>query len=181
MGTIAGCTDDTPEDEEEPDTADSPDSDSASADQESDGNDGADDESDSADETNDEADTETHTLELLAEEKIDHNHACLHAEFDEREPLEAGESPDTSPTEDETHVIWEVTYEGDAGYVAFDADEHEYDGPFVFYTAEGSALATTGTEVDRDTVGDDDCADLDEYVQVEPDDGQIVLELTSSS
>lgn len=126
------------------------------------------------DEENDDA-TER-TLELLAEEEIDHEHACLHAEFDERTALEAGDEPDTGPTVDETHVIWEVTYLGDAGYVSFDADAHQFDGPFVFYLADGTATPERGTEVERADVGDA-CEPLDEYLQIEPDDGQITLEL----
>ncbi len=138
-------------------------------------------ESDSESETPDEHEEESteRSLELLAEEEIDHGHACLHAEFDPRTPLEAGESADESPTESDTHVIWEVTYEGDAGYVGFDADEHERDESFVFYTAYGSAVPVQGTVVDEGVVGDDDCSDLDEYIQVAPDDGQIVLEVST--
>ncbi len=118
------------------------------------------------------------TLELLAEEDIDHDHACLHAEFDERTPLEAGTSADDAPTADETHVIWEVTYEGE-GYVRFDADAHSYDGPFVFYTADGTVGVVEGTETERDEVPDDDCEPLDEYFVVEvPEDGVILLELS---
>jgi len=116
------------------------------------------------------------SLELLAEEEIDHEHACLHAEFDERTPLEAGESADDTPTVEETHVIWEVTYVGESGYLAFDAASHHYDGPFVFYTAAGTVEVVHGSDVDRDIVGDS-CPELDEYLVVEPDDGAIVLEV----
>ncbi|APX98064.1 hypothetical protein [Natronorubrum daqingense] len=97
-----------------------------------------------------------------------------------RTSLEATEARDDAPVVDDTHVIWEATYEGEHGHVDFDAAAHSHDGPFVFYTADGEADPVTGTELDRDSVEDDDCEPLDEYVEVEPDDGHIVLELTAS-
>ena len=132
------------------------------------------------DEDEDEAGAESakRSLELLAEANLDHDHACFHAEYDERTPLEAGGSVDDAPTVSDTHVIWEVTYEDDGGYVRFDADSHSYTGPFVFYTAGGSASPVNGTELVQETVPDEDCSELDEYLQVEPEDGRIVLELT---
>lgn len=159
MGLIAGCTAD----------------ESGSADEnEDDGSEPA------ADDGSDSSDPETHSLELLAEEEIDHDHACGHAEFDDRTPLEAGSSADDEPTVTDTHVIWALTYEGDSGYVTFDAAAHFFDGPFVFYTADGSATPVVGTEIADEPVDDDACADLDEYVVVEPEDGEIVLEVTAS-
>ena len=122
--------------------------------------------------------SEEHVLELLAEENIDHDHACLHGDFDERTPLEAGETVDDAPSVDDTHVIWEATYQGE-GYVVFDADGHFDDGPFVFYTADGSVQAVEGTELERGGV--DACDSLDEYVQIEPEDGRIALELIADS
>ncbi|NGM69624.1 hypothetical protein G6M89_11505 [Natronolimnobius sp. AArcel1] len=130
-------------------------------------------------ETDDETDDEPteHTLELLGEEHIDHEHACLHAEFDDRTPLEAGSETEAAATVDETHVIWEVTYEGEAGYVTFDADAHHADGSFVFYTADGTATPVSGTLLEEGDVDDDECGPLDEYVEVEPEEGVITLEL----
>ncbi|APX98063.1 hypothetical protein [Natronorubrum daqingense] len=119
-------------------------------------------------------------FELLAEENIDHEHACLHAEYDERTSLEAGESVDDAPTVDDTHVIWEVTDGSDQGYVVFDADGHHYDGPFVFYTTNGTVSPVTGTEVEDGTVDDDSCGPLDAYVVIEPDGGRIELELSTA-
>ncbi len=119
------------------------------------------------------------TLELLAEENVDHQHACLHGDFDERTPLEAGEPDEGSPTVDDTHVIWEVAYEGDQRYVVFDADAHFADGPFVFYTADGSVTAIEGTELERGPVDDEYCDSLEEYVEIEPEDGRIALELVA--
>lgn len=111
-------------------------------------------------------------LELLAEETVDHDHACRHAEFDDRTPLEGDDL-----VVGETHVIWSVVHEK-GGRLTFDADEHHHDGPFVFYTADGTVDVSDGEEVERDEVGPDDCEPLDEYVSVEPtDDGEIVLEL----
>lgn len=72
--------------------------------------------------------------------------------------------------------MWEVAVEGE-GYVAFDAATHEYNGPFVFYTAEGSAAPVEGAEEERDDVPDEECSDLEEYVQVGPEEGRIVLEV----
>ncbi len=124
-----------------------------------------------------EADSGTESLELLAEENVDHDHACLHALHDERTPLEAGGSVGNAPTVDDTHVIWDVTYDGE-GYVRFDADAHHYDGPFVFYTYSGTVEVVDGTEEERDDVPDDDCEPLDEYIVVGvPDDGVIELEV----
>ena len=185
-GVIAGCTSDDAEaelddgdaSESSPESEDESDSDSSSTSESEE--DSVNEDNNEGDET-DEEDLGDGRLELLAEENIDHDHACLHAEFDERTSLEAGGSVEESPTENRTHIIWEVTYEDDVGYVSFDASAYARVGSIVFYTAGGSAQPVTGTEIDQDTVGDDDCEYLDEYIQVEPDDGEIVLELMSSS
>ncbi|GAB7019891.1 twin-arginine translocation signal domain-containing protein [Halostagnicola bangensis] len=146
-----------------------------------DGTETPDDGDDDGSESDPDSEPEEHSLELLVEENVAHEHACLHSDFDDRMPLEASDSSEDAPTEEETHVIWEISYEGDQGYFAFDADAHEYDGPFVFYTAEGSAEPVEGTEQERDAVDDDECETLDEYVEVEtPEDGRIVLELQTS-
>lgn len=175
---IAGCADDDPgeseteADEATPEEADEAD-DASDSEPETD-------EEDSTDESDaDENDAETQSLELLAEEDIDHEHACLHAEFDERTDLEAADTEDEADVVDETHVIWEVSYDGAQGYVTFDADAHSYDGPFVFYTADGSASPVVGDEEERGEVDDESCEPLDEYVQVAPEDGIITLELTA--
>ncbi|MFP8954484.1 hypothetical protein ACLI4Z_16170 [Natrialbaceae archaeon A-arb3/5] len=173
---LAGCTngsDDGPDDDADSDST--ADDGEASDDEEGTAN-GSDDEGETTDDSDGGEPTE-YSLELLAEENIDHEHACLHAEFDDRTSLEAGATADEAPTVEETHVIWEVTYEGDGGYVSFDADAHDYEGALVFYTAEGSADPVTGTVLEDGDVEDDACDPLDEYIEVEPDDGFITLEL----
>jgi len=127
-----------------------------------------------------EAETES-SLELLAEESVGHAHACSHARFDDRTPLSASEDKSAAPTVEETHVIWEVTYQEPSGYVTFDADEHWHEGPFVFYLADGTADVLEGIEVERDDVDDEDCELLDEYLVVDDDDGKITLELVGHS
>ncbi|GAB3017499.1 hypothetical protein [Natronobiforma cellulositropha] len=118
------------------------------------------------------------SLELLAERQVDHSHACLHALYDEREPLDAGGSATSAPTVGGTHVIWEATYEGETGYVTFDASTHWWDGPFVFYSAYGSLEAVTGTELERESVADSECRGLDEYVRIDPEDDLVTLALS---
>ena len=64
----------------------------------------------------------------LSEHDIDH--ACGHKEFDEPESLEAGSSADDAPVVTDTHQPYDVTIEGDSGYVAFevdDDDDHDHD------------------------------------------------------
>lgn len=78
-----------------------------------------------------------YTLELLAEQTVNHAHACTHGDYDDRTSLDAGDEPDETVVSDD-HVIWAVTYEGSEGYVTFDTTAHQYDGPFVFYMADGS-------------------------------------------
>ncbi|GAB3017512.1 hypothetical protein [Natronobiforma cellulositropha] len=119
----------------------------------------------------------SNSLELLAEEYVDHHHACFHAENDDRTGLMAGGSCGSGQTVDQTHVIWDVSYGGSEGYVTFDADSHPYSGPFVFYVANGSATVCEGTYLDGGSVGD--CAELDEYLEVDPDNGSITLELSA--
>ncbi|WP_255192524.1 PKD domain-containing protein [Natronobeatus ordinarius] len=124
-------------------------------------------------------DSDEYVLELLAEQSVDHDHACLHGDYDDRTPLEAGNSPESAPVESDDHVIWSVTYEGTAGYVTFDATDHWYDGPFVFYMADGSVEPTEADVLESGDVADEYCDTLEEYIKVEtPDDGTIVLELT---
>lgn len=119
----------------------------------------------------------TTTMELLAEAEIDHEHACFHAEYDDRTPLSAADSPD-GPVESDTHVIWEVTVPGTTGYVTFDAGSHFHGGPFVFYTAAGGVTPVTGVLVEQGSVSDADCPYLDGYTVVDPVDGTITLELS---
>lgn len=114
------------------------------------------------------------TIELLAEEQVDHSHACSHAKFDDPVPLDAGATVEDAPTVDETHTIWEVSHDG-PGYVVFDVESHWYDGPFVFYTVEGAVRPLVGTTDERAPVSDEDCEELDEYAKVDADDGEIVL------
>ncbi|WP_255192521.1 hypothetical protein [Natronobeatus ordinarius] len=183
--TVAGCTSASSEEESNDDSQSEPTTESeekTDADEKPETEPEPESSNEEDDEEEDEAGAESakRSLELLAEANVDHDHACFHAEYDERTPLEAGDSVDDAPTVSNTHIIWEVTYEDDIGYVRFDADKHAYGGAFVFYTAGGSASPVDGTEVVQDTVPDEDCSELDEYLQVEPEDGQIVLELTAA-
>ncbi|NGM69621.1 PKD domain-containing protein [Natronolimnobius sp. AArcel1] len=117
-----------------------------------------------------------YTLELLAEQTVNHAHACTHGDYDDRTSLDAGDEPDETVVSDD-HVIWAVTYEGSEGYVTFDTTAHQYDGPFVFYMADGSVDPVDATVTDSGSV--DECDTLEEYIEVEtPDDGTIDLELT---
>lgn len=116
-------------------------------------------------------------VELLGEENVDHEHACLHGDHDDRTPLDPGASVGDAPVVSDTHVIWNATVSGDEGYVSFDADAHFADGPFVFYFADGHVEPVDGEVLERGDVGA--CDTLDQYVQVEvPDDGQIDLEIS---
>lgn len=117
-------------------------------------------------------------LELLAEARVDHEHACSHAKWDPRTPLEAGTSEEDAPSVDRTHVIWEVTHESEVGFVNFDAEAHRHDGPFVFYLAGGTATVTIGEHLETEPVPDEVCKELDRYVRVTPDAGQIQLEVS---
>ncbi|WP_255192525.1 hypothetical protein [Natronobeatus ordinarius] len=134
-----------------------------------------------SDDDDEASETKGQSLELLAEGSVGHAHACSHAKFDDRTPLSAAETKADAPTVDDTHVIWEVTYDGEQGYVTFDADGHWRDGPFVFYLADGTANVVEGTEVERDDVDDDDCEFLDEYLVADHANGQITLELVAQS
>ncbi|MDQ2050347.1 hypothetical protein RBH26_07595 [Natronolimnohabitans sp. A-GB9] len=119
-------------------------------------------------------------VKFLGEADVDHDHACFHGDFDERTPLDSAEAPADAPVVDDTHVIWNVTYADSAGYVSFDADGHWYDGPFVFYTADGSADPVEADVLERGTV--DNCATLDEYMVVEtPDDGTIDFQISADT
>lgn len=119
------------------------------------------------------------TVELLLEAEIDNDHACTHGEYDDRTPLEAGSSPSDAPVVEEDHVIWEVTYDGDEGYVRFDSNEHsvypDLDS-WVFYEAGADMSAVDATVLE--TGGVDECPSLDGYMEVEtPNDGVIDIEL----
>ncbi|MCX2818743.1 hypothetical protein EGH25_05175 [Haladaptatus sp. F3-133] len=117
-------------------------------------------------------------VELLAETGIDNEHACLHGDFDDRTPLTGGSSVEDAPTVDETHDVWNVTYDGDGGYVNFDAEAHDHDGPFVFYTDSGTAEPKDEEVLERGEVTCEELG-LDEYVKVGfPQDGTNSLLLT---
>lgn len=121
---------------------------------------------------------EEQRLELLAESQINHEHACSHAKWDPRTPLEAGTNTEDAPSVDRTHVIWEVTHQGEQGVVTFDAESHHYDGPFVFYVAGGTVAVLVGDHLETASVADEVCDDLDRYVLIEPAGGEIQLEVT---
>ncbi|WP_228434422.1 PGF-pre-PGF domain-containing protein [Natrarchaeobaculum aegyptiacum] len=128
----------------------------------------------------DDTDVGSGTVEFLIETDIDNDHACTHGEYDERTPLEAGNSPDDAPVVVKDHVIWEVTYEGDEGYIRFDNNEHDvYPGldSWVFYQAGADLSPTDGTVLETGDV--DECPSLDGYMEVEtPSDGVFDIEVT---
>ncbi|WP_323174430.1 hypothetical protein [Natrialba sp. PRR66] len=101
VGVIAGCTEENPNpntnsanetgNEAEPDSESEPTNESEN---------GGESDSEPADEN--EGESAERSVELVAEAVIDHNHACLHAEFDERTPLEAGEETENKGESDDS-------------------------------------------------------------------------------
>ncbi len=122
-------------------------------------------------------------VNLLAETDIDHDHAAFHGEVDPRTAVEGGDSPGDGPVLEDDHVYWNVTYDGSVGYVTYDTTEHDagYEGPFVFYVANGAAEPVNADVIERDEVGEIEGAGnvyetdtIEEYIKVEtPDNGQI--------
>ncbi|ELY30011.1 hypothetical protein C500_10384 [Natrialba magadii ATCC 43099] len=128
-------------------------------------------------------------VKLLAETEVDHDHAAFHGEIDPRTPIDAGAAPGDGPVLEEDHVYWNVTYDGTAGYVTFDAhsDETIIDGPFVFYTADGSVEPVNAEVLERGEVGEIEQPSggtyetdtIEEYIKVEtPEDGQIHFQVS---
>ena len=117
VGSLAGCLDGEEEPDEEPD-----------------------------EEPETEAEVEAATVSFLVESAGGHDHdhddnghalsagdidhACGHMEFDEPESLEASSSADDAPVVSDTHQPFDVSIEGDSGFVAFevdDEDDHDHD------------------------------------------------------
>ncbi|MCX2818739.1 hypothetical protein EGH25_05155 [Haladaptatus sp. F3-133] len=138
---------------------------------------------------------DTEGVELLVEEDTDDEFACVYAKYNNRTSLTGGASVEDAPTVSDTHVVWNVTYSGDEGYVNFDAGSHTADAPYVFYAANGSvdAVDANGSVDAVDANGSVDAVDaevlerggvpgcdaLDEYVKIEaPEDGVNSLVLT---
>lgn len=128
-------------------------------------------------------------VKLLAETNVDHDHAAFHGEIDPRTPIDAGAAPGDGPVLEDDHVYWNITYDGSAGYVTFDAlsDETFYDGPFVFYTADGSVEPVNAEVLERGEVGEIETNTgtvyetdtIEEYIKVEtPEDGKIHLQVS---
>ena len=120
---------------------------------------------------------DTEGVELLVEEDTDDEFACVYAKHNNRTSLTGGASVEDAPTVSDTHVVWNVTYSGDEGYVNFDAGSHTADAPYVFYAANGSVDAVDAEVLERGGVPG--CDALDEYVKIEaPEDGVNSLVLT---
>jgi hypothetical protein len=120
---------------------------------------------------------DTEGVELLVEENTDNEFTCLYAKNNNRTSLTGGGSVEDAPTVSYTHVVWNVTYSGDEGYVNFDASSHTADAPYVFYAANGSVDAVDAEVLERGGVPG--CDALDEYVKIEaPEDGVNSLVLT---
>ena len=117
----------------------------------------------------------------LTEDEIDH--ACGHMDFDEGEPLEGGETEDDAPTIHATHQPYDVTFTGDVAYVKFEADDDDHDDHggemFGFFTEHGSADAVKGHVIYTETEEVEHCGPMDRYVIVEPDHGEVIVELTA--
>lgn len=115
----------------------------------------------------------------LSEHDIDH--ACGHMEFDEQEDLSAGASEDDAPTISDTHQPFEVTIEGDSGYVVFEADDHDDDGTFAFFSDVAGTIEVVDGHLEYDTDDVPGCDDIEEYSVVELPDERAVLELAAAS
>ncbi|GAB7019893.1 hypothetical protein JCM18750_27540 [Halostagnicola bangensis] len=117
-------------------------------------------------------------VRFLVETTINHTHACFHGDYDDRVPLDAGDAPGSGPIVDDDHVLWNVTHDGNTGYVSFDPEPIGYDDvDFVFYSAEGSIEPLNADVLERGDV--DECPTIEEYAQVEtPEDGTIEFALS---
>lgn len=104
-------------------------------------------------------------------------HTCAHLEELEPFSLDAGDSRDESASAT-VHEPYTVTLPGETGYVS--CEPREPDSSHGVFLADGTATVLTGATTEEETdVGD--CAEIDRYVLVEPDEGQILLELTADA
>ena len=125
-------------------------------------------------------------VNFLAETNVDHDHAAFHGEVDQRHAVDAGDALGEGPVLEEDHLYWNVTYEGSAGYVTFDTEPHFYDGPFVFYVANGDVEPVNADVIEREEVGEIEGAGnvyetdtIEEYIKVEtPESGEIEFRIS---
>lgn len=120
-------------------------------------------------------------------------HACGHLEFGASDEVAAGADETAAPTIAETHEPYDVTVEGGHTYVSFDvADdhgheddheddhghEHDHGGDYVaIFTDAGTLDAVVGhTKYSQEGV--EDCEYIEAYIVVEPDHGEVVVDLT---
>jgi hypothetical protein len=136
----------------------------------------------------------------VTQEAIDE--ACGHMEFDDPESVEGSSSADDAPSVSGTHQPFEVSFDGDAGYVVFENggshddeehddenhddgehdDENHDDGEhddhsesIAFFARGGSVNIIEGQVEHADEA--ENCSQIDEYVVVELDDSHAVVEL----
>ncbi|ARS91601.1 hypothetical protein B1756_00090 [Natrarchaeobaculum aegyptiacum] len=121
-------------------------------------------------------------VKFLVETNVDHGHAATHGLYDGRTALDAGAAPGDGPVLVDDHVIWNVTYDGTAGYVTYDSDGHDiYPGldSWVFYIADGEAEPVNAEVLERGEVEGVETDTLEEYIKVEtPDDGTIDFQVS---
>jgi hypothetical protein len=103
-------------------------------------------------------------------------HTCSHLEELEPFSLDAAESQSEAATAN-AHEPYTVTLPGDAGYVAFEPSD---DAQYGFFAADGTVSVATGTVVHEED-GVEDCDTIDRYAVVEPEDGEIVVELSAGN
>jgi hypothetical protein len=165
-----------------------------------DGDDGGD-TAGSDDSTDDGSSSETTgsaSVTLLAERTSAHeeglpddniSHACEHFEFGDTEEKTGAETADGAPEISATHQLFDVTIEGDAGYVVFHAegDNHDHEGEegehggdaFAFFVDGGSATVVEGNTVHEENGDVPACGPADMYVLAEPHEDDVVLELSA--
>ena len=131
VGSLAGCLNGDEEPEEEPETE--PEVETATVSFLVEGVGGHDHDHDHDDDHHDDDhhdDDHDHDDDGHALSSSDIDHACGHKEFDDPETLEAGSSVDDAPVVSATHQPFEVSIEGESGFVAFepgDEDDHDHD------------------------------------------------------
>ncbi len=108
-------------------------------------------------------------------------------EFDDPESVEGGSSADDAPSVSGTHQPFEVSFDGDAGYVVFesggshdeeehDDEDHEDNGESIALFARGGSVNIIEGDVEHADAAEN-CGQIDEYVVVGLDDGHAVVEL----
>lgn len=133
------------------------------------------------DDEHDDETEEEHDDSPVTEEAIDE--ACGHMEFDDTESVEGGSSADDAPSVSGTHQPFEVSFDGDAGYVVFESggshDDEEHDDDqsesIALFARGGSVNVIEGEAEHADDA--ENCSFIDEYVVVELDNGHAVIEL----